>query len=153
MKWIVNDPNGYATSLRNFEGSNLTLTNSGATDVYYDVEAVAGTLNGSAPGSIPSGTKIANGGGTVQFFIAPKDLWVRSATQTVLDLQAIAPASIPPQPMTVLAGLNPHGNSPTKATITTGPPIDRPRPITQMQKKNAMQLSQPLDFPPEKVKV
>lgn len=123
MKWIVNDPNGYATSLRNFEGSNLTLTNSSATDVYYDVEAVAATLNGSAPGSIPVGTKIANSGGTVNFYDAPKDLWVRSATQTVLDVQAIAPATIPPQKQTVLAGVNPHGNSPNKATITHGAPL------------------------------
>lgn len=151
MKWIVNDPNGYATRLGNFEGSNLTLTNSSTTDVYYDVEAVAATLNGSAPGVVPSGTKIAASGGTVQFFYAPKDLWVRSATQTVLDVQAIAPASIPPQPMTVLAGLNPHGNSKTKATITQGPPLNKPQPMTQQQKKNALEVNAPVVYPPAKV--
>lgn len=129
MKWIVNDPLGYSTSLRNFEGSNLTLTNSSATDVYYDVEAVAATLNSTAPGTIPLGSKIAASGGTVNFFDCPKDLWVRAATQTVLDVQAIAPASRPPQRQTVLAGVNPHGNSPNKATITHGPPLNGdPRP-------------------------
>lgn len=123
MKWIVNDPLGYSTSLRNFAGSNLTLTNSSTTDVYYDVEAVAATLNGSAPGTIPSGTKIAASGGTVNFYDAPADLWVRSATQTVLDVQAIAPASVPLQAQRALAGVAPFGNSPNKATITMGAPL------------------------------
>lgn len=123
MKWIVNDPFGYASSLKSFAGSNLTLTNSSATDVYYDVEAVAGQLNSTAPGTIPSGTKIAASGGTVQFFKAPRALWVRAATQTVLDVQAEAPASVPPQPHRALAGVNPHGNSPNGATITMGAPL------------------------------
>lgn len=127
MKWIVNDPFGYATSLRNFEGSNLTLVNSSSTDVYYDVEAVAGTLNGSAPGAIPVGTKLAANTGFIQWFKAPRDLWLRSATQTVIDLHAIAPASVPPQPHKALAGVSPLGNAPNAATTTHGAPLtDKP---------------------------
>lgn len=105
MKWIVNDAYGFATSLKSFAGSNLTLTNSSATDVYYDVTAVAAQLNASLPGTIPTGTKIGNGGGTVNFQVAPKELWIRAATQTVLDVQADAPAANI-QTQTVLAGDN-----------------------------------------------
>ena len=93
MKWIVNDPFGFATSLRSFAGANLTLTNSSAVDVYYDVQAVAATLNTTIPGAIPVGTKIAASGGFINFQEAPAELWVRSATQTVLDVQSNAPKS------------------------------------------------------------
>lgn len=93
MKWIVNDPFGFATSLRSFAGANLTLTNSSAVDVYYDVQTVASTLNTTLPGAIPVGTKIAASGGFINFQEAPRELWVRSATQTVLDVQSNAPES------------------------------------------------------------
>lgn len=91
MKWLVNNPDGFATSLKEFAGANLTLFNSSPVDVYYDVQLNGAGLNASAPGTVPQGTKITNGGGFVQFNEAPKDLWVRSATQTQLDVQANAP--------------------------------------------------------------
>ena len=109
MQWIVNDPFGFATNLNEFAGSNLTLKNDSTTDVYYDVMAAGAQLNGSAPGTIPTGTKLANGGGTIQFFNAPRDLWVRSATQTTLSVQAEAPRAepAPARRQTVLAGVTP----------------------------------------------
>jgi hypothetical protein len=122
MKWIVNDPFGFATSLRSFAGANIVLVNSGATDVYYDVESIAGTLNASVPGAIPTGTKIANGGGQATFLDCPRELWVRAATQTVIDIQSDAPAA-ETQPQRALAGVAPFGNSPNKATITLGAPL------------------------------
>lgn len=88
MKWIVNNPDGYATNLREFADKNLTLTNSTAIDIYWEVAAQGGGINATAPGVIPNGTKLAANGGTVQFQNAPDNIWVRAISQTVLDVQS-----------------------------------------------------------------
>jgi hypothetical protein len=90
MKWIVNNPDGYATNLREFADKNLTLTNSSAVDVYYEVAAQGGGINAALAGAVPSGTKIAANGGTIQWQNAPDNIWVRAASQTVLDVQSDA---------------------------------------------------------------
>jgi hypothetical protein len=103
MKWTVNNPDGFATNLKEFAGSNLTLVNSSAIDIFYEVVANGGNLNNAPAGTTPVGTKIAAAGGTVQFFDAPKELWVRAVSQTVLDVQADA-ISAKYQEQKVLAG-------------------------------------------------
>jgi hypothetical protein len=103
MKWIVNNPDGYATKLRSFRGGTLTLTNSSAVDIYYDIEAAGGSINSTAPGVIPTGTKIAATGGTIQFQDCPDNIWVRAISQTVLDVQGDAAYASEP-PSSVRAG-------------------------------------------------
>lgn len=121
MKWIVNNPDGYATSLREFAGSNLILTNSSATDIYYDVQLSGTGLNSTAPGVIPIGTKIASGGGTVYFEDAPRELWVRAITQAVLDVQGNAVNIKPGSQTVVQAGDSRGGNNvPPKPPIQIG---------------------------------
>lgn len=128
MRWIVNNPDGYATRLTSFAGANLTLTNSSAVDVYYDVQKGGGTINSTAPAVIPLGTKIAASGGTVQFNEAPDEIWVRAISQTLLDVQSNAPASAGPTP-TQLAGdargnqnVTPKSEFPPKKIISIGSP-------------------------------
>ena len=137
MKWIVNNPDGYATRLRDFRGGTLTLVNSSAVDVYYDIEAVGGTINSTAPGVVPLGTKIANGGGVAQFAApCPDNIWVRAISQTTLDVQGDAEfsgqASSPVPNAPIPAGDNrgnlnvfhARANIPTRAkpTISLGSP-------------------------------
>lgn len=76
-----------ARAIRRTPGSTVTFINQGATDVYFDSNP--GRLNASAPGSVPSGTKIANTGGQIQFASYPDNgvVWVRAATQTTLEVQ------------------------------------------------------------------
>jgi hypothetical protein len=105
MKWTVNNPDGFATNLKEFARSNLTLVNSSAVDIFYEVAANGGNLNNAPAGTIPVGTKIAANGGTVQFFDAPRELWVRAISQTFLDVQADAVSS-EPQKQKVLAGVS-----------------------------------------------
>jgi hypothetical protein len=128
MKWIVNNPDGYATRLTSFAGVNLTLVNSSAVDVYYDVQKGGGSINSTAPGVIPVGTKIAATGGTVQFTDSPDEIWVRAISQTVLDVQGNAPQA-PGIIPTALAGdargnqnVTPKSEFPAKKTISIGAP-------------------------------
>lgn len=86
MKWTVNDPGGFATNLSQRVGTNLTLVNQSATDIFFDTSGAAARLNASVPGSTPDGTKIAANGGQVQFTDAPL-IYLRSATQTTLEVQ------------------------------------------------------------------
>jgi hypothetical protein len=104
MKWIVNNRDGYATSLASFAGSNLTLANNSAVDVYYTTEAGGGALNSTAPGIVPTGTKLVASTGFVQFQDAPHSLWVRAISQTQLDVQADAPNTRPGSKQTVYPG-------------------------------------------------
>lgn len=55
-------------------------------DVYFETSAVATRLNASAPGTIPSGTKLSAGGGQVQFTDAP-EIWMRAILQTTVEVQ------------------------------------------------------------------
>lgn len=124
MKWIVNNPDGYATKLRSFRGGTLTLINSSAVDVYYDVEAAGGQINSTAPGIIPSGTKIAASGGTIQFAApAPDNIWVRAISQTVLDVQGDASYSSEPPSPTAAGDARGSNNVPPKPPINIGAPV------------------------------
>lgn len=86
MQWIVNDPHGFATKLVGRENTNLTIVNQSATDVYFDTTENGSRLNATAPGAVPQGTLLANSGGQVQFTAAPP-IWLRSATQTTVEIQ------------------------------------------------------------------
>jgi hypothetical protein len=55
-------------------------------DVYLDTSGAGARLNGSAPGNVPDGTRIAAGGGQVQFTSAPV-IFLRAAVQTVIEVQ------------------------------------------------------------------
>ena len=55
-------------------------------DVYFDTTAGGSRLNASQPGSIPDGTRIAVGGGEVQFTDSPL-LYLRSQVQTQIEIQ------------------------------------------------------------------
>lgn len=55
-------------------------------DVYFDTNAVATRLNSSFPGATPDGTRIAAGGGQVQFTDAAI-IWMRAAVQTTIEVQ------------------------------------------------------------------
>lgn len=86
MQWLVNDPYGFATSLTGREGTNLTIVNQSATDVYFDTSGNASRLNGTVAGAVPQGTKIAANGGQVQFTSAPT-IFLRAASQTTVEIQ------------------------------------------------------------------
>lgn len=74
-----------AVPLRRRKGSQVTLVNQSATDVFMDTEP--NRLNTTNPGVAPSGTKIANSGGQVQFQPYPGEMWFRAATPTTLEVQ------------------------------------------------------------------
>jgi hypothetical protein len=88
MKWIVNRPDGYASSLKEFAGKNLTIVNLSAIDVFYDVQLGGSQINSTLPGVTPLGVKLFAGGGREQWTSAPMEIWVRAISQTTLDVQS-----------------------------------------------------------------
>lgn len=76
-----------AIPIRRKVGETVTLINFSATDCYIDFDA--GRLNATAPGVVPSGSKIASGGGQLQITNLPEPgvIWARAAVQMDLDVQ------------------------------------------------------------------
>lgn len=74
-----------ATPLRRRQGSNVTLVNQGAVDVYCDENP--NRLNSTVTGAVPSGTEIAAGGGQLQYSSYPGVLWFRAAQVTTIEVQ------------------------------------------------------------------
>jgi hypothetical protein len=73
-----------AVAYRTKAGVTITLVNQSATDVYLD--RVPDRLNRSAIGAVPSGIKLANGGGQLQWPNFPGTLWFRAATKTSIEV-------------------------------------------------------------------
>lgn len=67
------------------KGASVTLINQSTVDVYFDREP--GRLNASAPGSTPSGTKLAANGGEKEFRDWPGSMYFRSISNTTIEVQ------------------------------------------------------------------
>lgn len=74
-----------AKPIRRPPGSQVTLVNQSAVDVYFDFNP--NRLNATPAGSVPSGTKIAATTGQIQIDSFPGVIWVRAATATQIDVQ------------------------------------------------------------------
>lgn len=74
-----------AVRVRRNNGSSVTFINQSAVDVYFDVEPAR--LNSSAPGAIPSGTKLAANGGEKEFENFPGSMWFRATANTTIEVQ------------------------------------------------------------------
>lgn len=72
-----------AIRLRLPKGSQVTVVNDSAVDVYYDFNREP--LDAAVPGTAPTnGIKLAATTGSVQFFPFPGEIWFRSATPTLI---------------------------------------------------------------------
>lgn len=78
-------PSDFAAPIRRQKGIQLTIINQSAVDAYVDDDA--NRLNNKGPGSIPEGTKIANGGGQIQISDFKGLIWIRAATPTQVEVQ------------------------------------------------------------------
>jgi hypothetical protein len=79
-------PSDIAERIIRPEGSDVTVINQSTIDVYMDAEA--GRLNASAPGSTPNGTRIAANGGEHRIRHWPcKGMWVRAAATTTIEVE------------------------------------------------------------------
>lgn len=86
----------YFNPVSGLGASTVAGTATQGCDVYFDTSAVSSRLNTSkpsgvvagnnVPGDVPDGTKIAAGGGQVQFTNAPI-IWLRAAVQTTIEVQ------------------------------------------------------------------
>lgn len=74
-----------ATAIRRTQGSQITLVNQNAVDVYVDFNK--DRLNASAPGVVPAGTKLAANTGQIQFDNFPGLLWTRAVSSTSIEVQ------------------------------------------------------------------
>jgi hypothetical protein len=72
-------------AIRRRAGTNITFINQGTVDIYFDNDF--GRLAASVAGVVPSGTKIANSGGQVQFSAFPGIVYVRAISPTTLEVQ------------------------------------------------------------------
>jgi hypothetical protein len=72
-------------AIRRPPGTTVTFVNQSATDVYMDADW--GRLAQGLQGSVPTGTKIVNGGGQVQWSSYPGVIYVRAASATTLEVQ------------------------------------------------------------------
>lgn len=72
-------------AIRRPPGSTVTFVNQSVTDVYFDADW--GRIAQGLQGSVPTGTKIANGGGQVQWSSFPGVMYVRAVTPTSLEVQ------------------------------------------------------------------
>lgn len=78
-------PAAYAVPLRRKAGTEVTLANQSAVDVYFDRNPMR--LNKTAVGVAPEGTRIPNTTGFIQLTEFPGLLWFRAAADTVLEVQ------------------------------------------------------------------
>lgn len=74
-----------AVAIRRPKGSQVTLVNQTAVDVYIDFNRQR--LEASAVGAVPDGTKIAANTGQVQVDSFPGVIYARSAVATSLEVQ------------------------------------------------------------------
>ena len=84
MRLLVRDD--APTPIRRRPGSNVTLVNQSAVDVYIDSDY--NRIMASATGAIPAGTQIINGGGQAVWsgYLQDGVIWVRSATPTTVEV-------------------------------------------------------------------
>lgn len=74
------------TQVRRPVGSTVTIVNQdAANDCYLDFDPMR--LAATAPGAVPNGTKIAKGGGQVQFTSFPGSVYLRAAVDMLLEVQ------------------------------------------------------------------
>jgi len=76
----------YTNPTAGLAASTAAGTSTQGCDVYFDTSAIASRLNTSLPGTVPDGSRIAAGGGQVQFTNAPI-IWLRAQLQTFLEIQ------------------------------------------------------------------
>jgi hypothetical protein len=74
-----------ATPIRRQKGSQVTLVNQLAVDVYFDFNRER--LNASAPGVVPAGTKLVATTGSIQIDNFPGVVWTRAVSQTSIEVQ------------------------------------------------------------------
>lgn len=90
MKFFV--PVENAAPLRRMRGTQVTLVNQSAVDVYFDFDAQR--INGPFIGGVPDGTRIAAAAvgpppteGQVQIDNFPGVVWLRAAAATQIEVQ------------------------------------------------------------------
>lgn len=74
-----------AKPIRRQRGSQVTLVNQSAVDVYFDFNP--NRLNATPVGVAPSGTKLLATTGSIQIDSFPGVIWVRAATPTQIEVQ------------------------------------------------------------------
>ena len=77
-------PIEHAVAVRRRAGTVVTLVNQGAQDVYFSTDP--NRLNTVPAGTVPDGTKIANGGGWFQWPNFPGVVWVRAAVAAKIEV-------------------------------------------------------------------
>jgi hypothetical protein len=78
-------PADRAIPVRRAVGSTVTFVNQKTVDVYLDSDY--NRLNAALPGTAPDGTKLAASGGQVQITNYPGVFFLRSATDTEVEVQ------------------------------------------------------------------
>lgn len=84
MRLLVRDD--APTPVRRRPGSNVTVVNQSAVDVYIDQDY--NRILASATGAVPNGTQIINGGGQAVWsaFLQDGVFWVRAASPTTVEV-------------------------------------------------------------------
>lgn len=73
-----------ATPLRRQIGSQVTLVNQLAVDVYF--ERNENRINATAPGVVPNGIKLSATNGSIQIDNFPGVIWTRAVSATTIEV-------------------------------------------------------------------